>query len=39
MPFESGVMIPASSSETLSGSLWMTQFHGRYMYCAKPPQR
>src|SRR5262249_30880795 len=29
MPFDSGVMIPASSSETTSGSLWMAHGLGK----------
>jgi hypothetical protein len=38
-PFDSGVTMPASSGVTVSGTEWMTQFQGRYMYCANPPQR
>ncbi len=39
MPLDSGVTRPASSAETPSGTLWVTAFHGRYMYWEKPPQR
>ena len=39
MPLASGVEMPASSAVTPSGTLCRTAFHGRYMYCANPPQR